>query len=212
MGEWLHGAWALYSVLAWAGKSKRLNRQASPLHMSLWSWEWMGSRHEGSWSHSSLCVCCFLKPRDSEWWCWCPWGRGRLREEHISPSPPGIPGRQGEPPLVHSWLAIASRLSSGFGSGHCVTCPLPVSLKMFISWLIWKILHGYKTWSQNAGQFFTCSWDCLCLHLSCRSLLILRSISTYLHFITRCPQAHRRVVCLKDCKRRLGRKIQILEF
>lgn len=47
MGDWLHGAWALYSVLAWAGKSKRLDLQASPLHMSLWSWEWMGSRHEG---------------------------------------------------------------------------------------------------------------------------------------------------------------------
>jgi hypothetical protein len=34
---------------------------------------------------------------------------------------------------------------------------LPASLKMFISWLIWKILHGYVTWSQNVGSFYTCS-------------------------------------------------------
>lgn len=156
MGDWLHGAWALYSVLAWTGKSKRLDLQAS-----LYTW---ACDPESEWEAGvgvlilvfSMCLL-FPEPRDSEWWAGVPGAVGRLEEEHISPAPPGIPWRQGEPPLVHSGFVIASRLSSGLGSGHSVTCPLPVSLKLFISWLIWKILHGYITWSPSAGQFLTCS-------------------------------------------------------
>lgn len=147
MGDWPHGAWALYSVLAWEGRSERLDHQASHLHMGPRSWVWMGSRCEESWSRSSPCVCCFLKPRDSERWCWCP-GAGAGLKKNTFPLVTRHPWEAGWTPLVLSWLAIASRLSSGFGSGHCVTCPLPVSLKIFISWLIWKILHGCLTWSQ----------------------------------------------------------------
>lgn len=89
------------ATVCWPGQARA---RACTAKLPLYTW---ACDPESEWEAGlrvliPLLSMCLLFPETVSGGAGVPKAVGRLEEEHISPSPPGIPWRQGEPPLVRS--------------------------------------------------------------------------------------------------------------